>query len=93
MHLYQLLGFCFFFVSQVAAYLSNFRLGINAVYDFQWAGCLNQTTNNGTAPTVKPHVATDASKTEETFGFVHKDYEEQVTSVVSHYLELVNKGL
>jgi nucleoside-diphosphate-sugar epimerase len=49
--------------------------------------------NNGTAPTVEPHVVTDASKTEETFGFVHKNYEEQVTSVVSHYLELVNKGL
>jgi nucleoside-diphosphate-sugar epimerase len=49
--------------------------------------------NDGTAPTVEPHVVTDASKTEETFGFVHKNYEEQVTSVVSHYLELVNKGL
>lgn len=47
--------------------------------------------NDGTAPTVK--VVTDASKTEKTFGFVHKGYKEQVTSVVGHYLELLKKGL
>jgi len=47
--------------------------------------------NNGTAPTVKNII--DASKTEKTFGLVHKSYEEQVVSVVSHYLELLEKGL
>ncbi|KAK5119938.1 hypothetical protein LTR85_007014 [Meristemomyces frigidus] len=47
--------------------------------------------NNGTAPTVKNNF--DASKTEKTFGFVHKSYEEQVVSVVGHYLELLQKGL
>lgn len=47
--------------------------------------------NNGTAPTVYNTV--DVSKTEKTFGFVHKTYEEQVVSVVGHYLELLEKGL
>ncbi|KAK3072315.1 hypothetical protein LTR53_007048 [Teratosphaeriaceae sp. CCFEE 6253] len=46
---------------------------------------------NGTAPTVVNKV--DVSKTERTFGFVHKNYEEQVVGVVGHYLELKKKGL
>ncbi|KAK5691123.1 hypothetical protein LTR97_011775 [Elasticomyces elasticus] len=46
---------------------------------------------NGTAPTVKNFV--DASKTEKTFGFEFKSYEEQVVSVVGHYVELKQKGL
>ena len=47
--------------------------------------------NNGEAPTV--YYNTDASKTEKVFGIVHQGYEEQVVSVVGHYLELLKKGL
>lgn len=46
--------------------------------------------NNGTAPTLR--LLVDNSKTERIFGFVHKSYEEQVKSVVGHYLELLGKS-
>lgn len=45
--------------------------------------------NNGHIPTLIAKI--DSSKTEETFGFKHKSYEEMVVSVIAHYLELLEK--
>ncbi|KAH0543133.1 hypothetical protein FGG08_002559, partial [Glutinoglossum americanum] len=47
--------------------------------------------NNGSAETHE--VTIDASLTEDTFGFTHLGFEEQVKSVVGHYLELRKRGL
>ena len=46
--------------------------------------------NCGSAKTHE--LAIDASLTEKTFGFTHLGYEEQVKSVVGHYLELRTRG-
>jgi hypothetical protein len=42
--------------------------------------------NDGVQPTLRIHI--DASFTEQVFGFKFASYEEQVKSVVGHYLEL-----
>ncbi|KAJ6442662.1 NAD dependent epimerase/dehydratase [Purpureocillium lavendulum] len=46
--------------------------------------------NNGSLP--GNPIKADASKTEKTFGFVHKSFEDQVKDVVGQYLELVQKN-
>jgi len=46
--------------------------------------------NSGSTTTHE--LAVDASLTERTFGFTHLGYEEQVKSVVGHYLELRTRG-
>ncbi|KAI9768499.1 MAG: hypothetical protein M1840_004909 [Geoglossum simile] len=42
--------------------------------------------------TITHELAVDASLTERTFGFTHLGYEEQVKSVVEHYLEMRARG-
>ncbi len=46
--------------------------------------------NNGAVTTLALDV--DVSKTEKTFGFEHKKFQEQVVSVLDHYLELAARG-
>ena len=45
--------------------------------------------NNGALTDVVGHL--DVSKTEKTFGFKPKSYEDTIVSVVGHYLELLEK--
>lgn len=47
--------------------------------------------NDGVQPTLRVHI--DASFTEKVFGFKFASYEEQVKSIVGHYLELVGEKL
>jgi nucleoside-diphosphate-sugar epimerase len=55
--------------------------------NFPQAVAIGILPNSGTMETTKMRV--DASKTEEAFGFKFLNFEEQVKSVTSHYLELV----
>lgn len=47
--------------------------------------------NNGHMPSIKTRL--DVRKTEETFGFVHKSFEEQIKEVTAQYLELYEADL